>query len=86
VELVCDPLTKEPFPVEDDAGQRLTDIAFELGLIIYPRRSINGMVGDHVMIAPPLIISASEVDEVLQRFEHALELLRTRLGEGHEKT
>jgi adenosylmethionine-8-amino-7-oxononanoate aminotransferase len=86
VELVCDPLTKEPFPVEDNTGQLLSDIAFELGLIIYPRRSINGMVGDHVMIAPPLIISASEVDEVLQRFEHALELLRTRLGEGHEKT
>jgi adenosylmethionine-8-amino-7-oxononanoate aminotransferase len=43
----------------------ITAKAFENGLIIYPRRSINGLAGDHVIIAPPLIISADQVDEVL---------------------
>ena len=73
VELVRDPDTKEPYPIDVNAGQLLTDIAFENGLIIYPRRSINGMSGDHVLVAPPLIISESEVDEILAMFENALE-------------
>ncbi len=80
VELVKDPVTKAPFPVSDNAGQLLTDIAFEQGLIVYPRRSINGMSGDHVLIAPPLIISEAEIDEILVRFESALEQTVTRLG------
>lgn len=81
VELVRDPDTKEPYPVGVNAGQLLTDIAFENGLIIYPRRSINGMSGDHVLVAPPLIISESEVDEILGLFEKALEQTLTRIEE-----
>jgi adenosylmethionine-8-amino-7-oxononanoate aminotransferase len=79
VELVKDPGTKEPFPVSADAAQLLTNIAFEQGLIVYPRRSINGMSGDHVLIAPPLIIVEKEVDEILVRFERALEQTVARL-------
>ena len=81
VELVRDPDTKEPYPVDVNAGQLLTDIAFENGLIIYPRRSINGMSGDHVLVAPPLIISESEVDEILAMFEKALEQTVKRIEE-----
>ena len=72
VELVRDLDSKEPFPKDVNAGQLLSDIAFENGLIIYPRRSINGMSGDHVLVAPPLIISESDVDEILAMFENAL--------------
>lgn len=81
VELVRDPDTKEPYPVDVNAGQLLTDIAFENGLIIYPRRPINGMSGDHVLVAPPLIISESEVDEILVMFEKALEQTLKRIEE-----
>jgi adenosylmethionine-8-amino-7-oxononanoate aminotransferase len=80
VELVNDPHTKDPFPVSADAAQLLTDIAFEHGLIVYPRRPINGLSGDHVLVAPPLIISEEQVDEILVRFERALEQTVTRLG------
>jgi adenosylmethionine-8-amino-7-oxononanoate aminotransferase len=79
VELVKDSDTKDPFPVSADAGQLLADIAFEQGLIVYPRRSINGISGDHVLIAPPLIISKAEVNEILDRFERALEQTVTQL-------
>jgi adenosylmethionine-8-amino-7-oxononanoate aminotransferase len=81
VELVKDSDTKDPFPVSADAGQLLADIAFEQGLIVYPRRSMNGMSGDHVLIAPPLIISEADVNEILDRFERALEATVTRLGD-----
>ena len=81
IELVRDPDTKEPYPVGTNAGQLLTDIAFQNGLIIYPRRSINGMSGDHVLIAPPLIVSASEVDDILAMFEKALVQTLKRIEE-----
>ena len=53
-------------------AQVLTDTAYELGLIIYPRRSLNGLTGDHVLIAPPLIITEKEVGVLLDRLEAAL--------------
>jgi len=80
VELVRDPDTKKPFPVEANAGQLLTDIAFETGAIIYPRRPINGIAGDHVLVAPPLIVTESDVDEILFRFSKALLSTAERLG------
>lgn len=79
VELVRNPDTKEPFPVDTNAAQLLTDNALKDGLIIYPRRSINGLSGDHVLVAPPLIVTASEVDEILARFEKALETTTRQL-------
>jgi len=80
VELVRDPKTKEPLPVDANAAQLLTDIAFDNGLIVYPRRSINGMAGDHVLVSPPLIVSADEVDEILKRFSEALRKTMDKLG------
>jgi adenosylmethionine-8-amino-7-oxononanoate aminotransferase len=51
---------------------QLADSAFEEGLIIYPRRSIHGLSGDHVLVAPPLTVTADQIDEILNRMERAL--------------
>ena len=75
IELVRDPQTREPFAAELNVGQRLTDIAYEEGLIIYPRRPIQGLAGDHVLVAPPLILNPAQVDEILARLERALNRL-----------
>ena len=39
---------------------------------IYPRRPLNGLRGDHVLIAPPLIITRAEIQELLERLDRAL--------------
>jgi adenosylmethionine-8-amino-7-oxononanoate aminotransferase len=75
IELVRNPATREPFDAEKNVGQRLTDIAYEEGLIVYPRRPINGLRGDHVLVAPPLIINADEVLHLLSRLDGALKRL-----------
>ncbi|MEW5721643.1 MAG: aminotransferase class III-fold pyridoxal phosphate-dependent enzyme [Thermodesulfobacteriota bacterium] len=72
LELVRDPVTREPFPPEMNLAQRLTEAAYDHGLIIYPRRCINGLEGDHVLIAPPLIITREETGELLRRLDLAL--------------
>jgi adenosylmethionine-8-amino-7-oxononanoate aminotransferase len=72
IELVRDRKTREPFPPELNAHFLLTDEAYDEGLIVYPRRPINGLKGDHVMIAPPLIITREEIGELLERLDRAL--------------
>jgi adenosylmethionine-8-amino-7-oxononanoate aminotransferase len=73
LELVEDPRTRQPFAESLQVAQMLTDEAFADGLIIYPRRSLNGPAGDHVLVAPPLIIDKSDVEIILNRLGVALE-------------
>jgi adenosylmethionine-8-amino-7-oxononanoate aminotransferase len=72
LELVENPDSGKPFPASVDASQLLTDIAFKEGLIIYPRKTLNGLEGDHVLITPPLVINKSEVKELIDRLDIAL--------------
>jgi adenosylmethionine-8-amino-7-oxononanoate aminotransferase len=72
IELVQDRATRRPFAAEHQIGLLLTDTAFAQGLIIYPRRPIHGLAGDHVLIAPPLTVTVAESDEILNRLEQAL--------------
>ncbi|MFP4428826.1 MAG: aspartate aminotransferase family protein [Desulfovermiculus sp.] len=72
IELVQDRDTRTPFAPEKGINSLLTREAAKQGLIIYPRRPINGLEGDHVLIAPPLIVSKEQVQEILLRLERAL--------------
>jgi adenosylmethionine-8-amino-7-oxononanoate aminotransferase len=72
LEFVQDRESRNPFSEKRELNSLITAKAFENGLIVYPRRPINGLAGDHVLIAPPLTINAGQVDEVLQRLDAAL--------------
>ena len=64
-ELVKDKATKEPFPAELSVSRRLEEAAFERGLILYPcSGSVDGVAGDMILMAPPLIITREQVDDV----------------------
>jgi adenosylmethionine-8-amino-7-oxononanoate aminotransferase len=78
LELVQDTKTREPFPPDRTMAQKTVDTAFEEGLILYPRRCINGLAGDHVLVAPPLIITEKEIQELIRRLDRTL----SRLAEG----
>lgn len=82
LELVRDRVSREPFPPDREAGLVLTDEAFAEGLIVYPRRPIHGVAGDHVLIAPPLIINEGQVEEILVLLDRALARAGARLGAG----
>jgi len=72
LEFVQDRESRRPFAEKLRVNSLAAAMAFDEGLIIYPRRSINGLSGDHVLIAPPLIVTAKEVDEILNRLETTL--------------
>ncbi len=83
VEFVRDRVNRVPFPAGWFVALEATEIAREHGLLVYPRRSLNGLSGDHVLIAPPLIIDREGVDELVDRFDRTLadlmKLLRRHL-------
>ena len=72
IELVQDRRTRLPFAAELQMAQQLADSAFEEGLIVCPRRPIHGLFGDHVLVAPPLTVTAELIDEILNRMERTL--------------
>jgi adenosylmethionine-8-amino-7-oxononanoate aminotransferase len=66
VEFVADRETKAPFPPGLHLSQRVCDLAFERGVIFYPGAgSVDGVRGDHLMVAPPFVITEAEIDEVV---------------------
>ena len=79
VELVANRTTMEPLPTAAMASYRLTELAFERGLILYWRRTRGGDRGDHVMVCPPLIVDEEQLDELVAGLEDALTALEGEL-------
>ena len=76
-ELMGDRDTMAPLPAHLNAHQRLVDIAYAMGLIVYSRRTRDGIEGDHIMVCPPLIVTESHLDEITDTLDAAL----TRLAD-----
>ncbi len=72
-ELMSDRETRAPLPKSWNAYDRLVEIAYEHGLIIYARRTRGGLEGDHFLIAPPMITTEAQIDEIIEKLTHALD-------------
>ena len=79
-ELVSDRDTMEPLPVKLDAHNRLVDIAYERGLIIYSRRTRGGRIGDHFLVCPPLITTDEQIDEIMTILTDSLDVFANDTG------
>ncbi len=74
VELVADRETKAPFDPARKVAAKVKAAAFEAGLICYPMAgTIDGRMGDHVLLAPPFIISEDEIDMLVDRLAGAID-------------
>jgi adenosylmethionine-8-amino-7-oxononanoate aminotransferase len=74
VEIVADRETKAPFDASRKIAARIKSAAFEAGLICYPMSgTIDGRQGDHVLLAPPFIISDAQIDELVTKLSGAVE-------------
>ena len=80
VELVEDRGSKEPFAPELNVAGRVKQAAFDNGLICYPNAtSADGERGDHVLLAPPFIISEGELDELTDKLARSLDEVTSAL-------
>lgn len=79
-EFVSDRETMKPLPRELNAHQRVVDLAYERGLIIYSRRTRGGVEGDHFLVCPPMIITREQIGEIVAILGDVLEQLATELN------
>lgn len=74
IELVSDRGTREPFDPALKLNARIKSAAFARGLACYPGGgTIDGRRGDHVMLAPPYIVSPEELDMIVDRLGSAVD-------------
>jgi adenosylmethionine-8-amino-7-oxononanoate aminotransferase len=72
-ELVSDRDTKEPFDPHLGVSQLIAREAFKEGLLVYPGSGfIDGVQGDHFMLAPPFTITDDEMDELFSLLDCTL--------------
>jgi adenosylmethionine-8-amino-7-oxononanoate aminotransferase len=73
LELVRDRATKEPFAPALKLHAAIKRQAMQRGLMVYPMGgTIDGRSGDHVLLAPPFIVSAGELSEIVTRLAEAV--------------
>lgn len=74
LELVRDRESKEPFDPVCKLAARIKSEAMARGLICYPAGgTADGRRGDHVLLAPPFIVTPSQVSDICDRLAEALD-------------
>ncbi|MBS1253677.1 MAG: Putrescine--pyruvate aminotransferase [Anaerolineales bacterium] len=74
IELVADRESKGPFPASQYLASRVFDKAFANGLIVYAMSGcVDGIAGDHVMVAPPFVAEEDQLDEIVARLRTAVD-------------
>jgi adenosylmethionine-8-amino-7-oxononanoate aminotransferase len=73
VEFVADKASKRPFPPEQNFAGRVGAAAVKRGLLVYPMQgSMDGIAGDHLLLAPPAVITAEQIDWSIDQLSVAI--------------
>ena len=74
VELVRDRSSKTPFEPQRKLHAAIKQEAMARGLMVYPMGgTIDGKSGDHVLLAPPFICTASDIGRIVERLRDAID-------------
>lgn len=74
VELVRDRSTKAPFDPSAKLNVRIKKEAMARGLMVYPMGgTIDGQTGDHILLAPPFIVTDRDIDAIVERLGDAID-------------
>lgn len=80
LEIVSDPERKSTFDAEVNAIGRIVALARERGLLLYARRTADGVFGEWLMVAPPLIAAAEQIDEIAVLIDDTLQAFEQQLN------
>ena len=73
IEFVKDKRTREPFPKEISVAEKIQQAALTKNVLTYPSQGcVDGMRGDHLLLAPPFTISAEECSQIAQALQFAV--------------
>jgi adenosylmethionine-8-amino-7-oxononanoate aminotransferase len=73
VEFVKNKATREPFPKEAGIAEKIRQAALEKNVLTYPSQgTVDGTRGDHVLLAPPFIITSQECQLIADALQFAV--------------
>jgi adenosylmethionine-8-amino-7-oxononanoate aminotransferase len=74
LEIVEDRSSKQPFASNKQVNKHIKKAAFKAGLVCYPMGgTIDGQNGDHILLAPPFIMSDEQIGEVFDKLDQAIQ-------------
>jgi adenosylmethionine-8-amino-7-oxononanoate aminotransferase len=74
LELVADRSTKAAFDPELKLNAHVKREAMARGLMVYPGGgTIDGVHGDHILLAPPFIVTSADIDTIVERLGEAVD-------------
>ncbi len=80
IEFVADRAAKTPFPAGKRVQQRVIAAALQRDLLIRGETgAVDGVLGDHLLLAPPLIASRAELSDILDRLSAAIDTVAAEL-------
>jgi adenosylmethionine-8-amino-7-oxononanoate aminotransferase len=81
VELVRERESKTPFDPALKLHAAIKREAFARGLMVYPMGgTVDGKSGDHVLLAPPFICTAQDIDAIVSRLTDAIDAALVATG------
>jgi adenosylmethionine-8-amino-7-oxononanoate aminotransferase len=74
IEFVKDKATRTPFPREENIAGKIFQAAMGEGMLTYPTQGcVDGVNGDHVLLAPPFIVTSEECHVTARAIAVAME-------------
>jgi adenosylmethionine-8-amino-7-oxononanoate aminotransferase len=73
IEFVKNKSTREPFPKETGVAEKIRQAALDKNVLTYPTQGcVDGVRGDHILLAPPFIITPQESQLIADAIQYAL--------------
>jgi adenosylmethionine-8-amino-7-oxononanoate aminotransferase len=73
VEFVKEKSTREPFPKSENIAEKIRQACLEENVLTYPTQGcLDGLRGDHILLAPPFTISPEESTLIPRALQSAL--------------
>ena len=73
IELVKNKQTKQPFDAGLSLHSQIKRACFAEGLMVYPMGgTIDGREGDHILLAPPFIVSTQQIDFIVETLQKVI--------------
>ena len=74
IEFVKNKSTREPFPKEQNIAEKVRQTMLQKNVLVYPTQGcFDGSRGDHILLAPPFILTVDESKLIAGALEFALE-------------
>jgi adenosylmethionine-8-amino-7-oxononanoate aminotransferase len=74
IEFVKNKSTREPFPKEENIAERVRQAALDENVLTYPTQGcVDGVNGDHILLAPPFVITSQECRLIASALHSALQ-------------